>query len=303
MDSAPPALVPVKASRLRRWTKRILKLAILVYIGLGIVLYALQNWMIFPGAATQGKPEADVRAGHGQELVRLPTSTGDTIAVLFGGALTPQGLPHPDAVRRPTILFFYGNGMSLSACFDQFTQFRRLGANVAIPEYIGYGLSTGKPSERGVYATADAAYDWLTQRSDVDPRQIIPVGLSIGSGAAIDLAGRKPVAGLATFSAFTSMTEMAGHIVPWFPTSILLQHRFENLQKMPQVKCPVFLAHGTRDSLVPFAMNGRLAAAVRGKAIVVPVEGGDHNDIFDVGGVDLTRQFGAFVESVHQSAK
>ena len=62
---------------------------------------------------------------------------------------------------------------------------------------------------------------------------------------------------------------------------------------MPDVKCPVFLSHGTKDDFVPFAMMGRLAAQARVPVTVVPVEGADHNDIFMVGGEDLMQEIRA----------
>jgi fermentation-respiration switch protein FrsA (DUF1100 family) len=192
--------------------------------------------------------------------------------------------------------------MSLSGCYGELEHFRRLGCNVAIAEFVGYGLSSGKPSEAGVYATADAAYEYLLTRNDLDRRQIIPVGWSLGAAAAIDLASRKSVAGLATFSAFTSMTDMGHRLLPWFPTSLLLKHRFENERKLTKVSVPCLLAHGTQDSLVPFAMNAKLAVAAQGAVTVVPVSGADHNDIFQVGGTSLMRSFGQFVESVHEAA-
>ena len=71
--------------------------------------------------------------------------------------------------------------------------FRRLGANVMIPDYVGYGLSGGSPSEAGCYATADTAYEHLKGRKDVDPGKIVAAGWSMGGGVAVDLAARRPV--------------------------------------------------------------------------------------------------------------
>ena len=283
--------------------KKLLKIGLAVYIGLAFIMFFLQDWMIFPGASSQGKPQANVRMlMPDQQLLRLPTQTGQTIAVLFGPALLPNGSPHPTAASRPTILYFYGNAMSISACSDEFAEFRRLGANVAIAEFIGYGLSTGKPSEAGVYETADTAYQYLLTRSDIDAKQIIPVGWSLGATAAIHLASTQPVAGVATFSAFTSMKDMAHNILPWLPTSLLVKYRFDNEQAMALVKCPAFLSHGTVDGLVPFSMNARLAKAATCPVTVATVERGDHTDIFEVGGTDLRQKIGEFIEKIHAQA-
>ena len=157
------------------------------------------------------RPRADA------ELVTLSTANGDRVVALFGPALTREGEPHPEASRRPTLLYFYGNGMCLNDTLEQFDHFRRLGANVLIPDYVGYGMSGGQPGESGCLATADAAYDHLQSRRDVDPRAIVAVGWSLGGAVAIDLASRRPVAGLAAFSTFTSMVEMARRNFPFLP--------------------------------------------------------------------------------------
>ena len=292
----------LQPARWKRWLKKTFKIALCVYLGLAIIMFFLQDWMIFPGASSQGKPEAKVRMMlPDQQLLKLPTRSGQTIALLFGPALLPNGKPHPTAASRPTVLYFYGNAMFLGVCSDEFAEFRRLGVNVAIAEFVGYGLSTGKPSEAGVYETADTAYQYLLTRPDIDPKQIIPIGWSLGAAAAIHLASTQPVAGLATFSAFTNIKAMAHQILPWLPTSLLVKYRFDNERAMASVKCPAFLSHGTVDSLVPYLMNARLAKATRGPVTVVPVSGGDHTDIFEVGGPDLRQKLSEFIEGIHKT--
>jgi len=169
-----------------------------------------------------------------------------------------------------------------------------------VVEYPGFGMSSGKPGESRFSAAADAAYEAITHRPDVDPKQIIPTGLSIGGGTAIDMAHRHPVAAVATFAAFTSLPDMASHLLPMFPTRWLLRHRFDNERKLRDLPIPTFLAHGTQDDIVPFAMEARLAKAAKGKVTVVEVRGGNHNDLFEVGGRELLEAFGGFIEQVHQ---
>ena len=303
MESAaldPPAPAGRK-SRLRRWTRRGIKTVVILYLLACVVLFFIQNRLIFPGSWMHGVEARNIDVPGGQVL-KLRTPDGHRVTALFGAAFMENGVPRVDAASRPTILFFYGNGDCIATSLDTFEDFRRLGANVLVPEYVGYPMSGGKPSEAGMYAAADAAYAELQSRTDVDPHQIIVVGRSIGSGAAVDLASRRPVAGLATFSAFTSMDAMAHKVLPMFPTSLFLRTHLDNLKKMPDVQCPVWLAHGTRDDLVPFSMMAELAKKAKGSATVVEVPGANHNDIFEVGGEPLLARFGQFIEAVHANA-
>jgi hypothetical protein len=275
--------------------RRVVRVLFLVYVGLCIAGCMFQNSLIFPGSASQGTAEARVKPIGGQEMLRIETSNGDTIYSLFTRA--PDDGPH-----RPTLILFYGNGMCMADCLGIVDEFRRLGTNVAVVEFPGYGMSSGKPGEKSIFAAAEAAYDVIAKRKDIDPKQIIPVGISIGGGAAIHLASVRPVAGVATFSAFTNLPEVAHHLFPYLPTSLLIRYRFDNEATLRKLDVPVFLAHGTADDLVPIAMNGRLAKASR-DSTTYAVEGAGHNDVFERGGTKLMKAFGEFIEKARGSVK
>ena len=286
LDSIPgePSLVlPPKArrwSRLTRWAKIGAGVVGVLYLAQLGLLYTAQDQLLFPGASTRGK--ANVKPQPGSELVSLKTASGETIAALFGTALTPDGEPVKDPRNAPTLLYFYGNGTCLKTSTDQLEEFRRSGANVLIAEYVGYGMSTGRPSEDGCYATADAAYDYLRSRPDVDPARIVAAGGSLGGAVAIDLAARKPVAGLITFMTFTSLTDVAANHFPLVPVS-LLRYRFDSVSKIRQVHCPILLTHGTSDLLVPHRMMDRLASAAGSPATCILVPSATHYNLFNVG--------------------
>ena len=262
------------------------------------MLYALQDKMIFPGAASRGTTDAIVKPRAGEELVPLTTASGEKIVLLFSPALTRDGAPHPNAKNQPTLIYFYGNGMSLNDAIYDIPRLCKHGFNVAGVEYVGYGMSTGKPGETGIYESADAAYAHLISRSDIDKNKLIPFGCSLGGAAAIHLASTKPVLCVATFSAFTTMPDMAQKQVPFLPARWLVKYNFDNESKIAKITCPAFLAHGRSDTLVPFAMNAKLAAAAKVKTTVVPVQDAGHNDIFMVGGTDLLEKFAAFVGEI-----
>jgi fermentation-respiration switch protein FrsA (DUF1100 family) len=256
----------------------------LVYLVFVLLLYVLQTRITFPGASSQAQPFAQVNTPPGAELVRLLTRRGESIVGLYGPALLGGGRPDARARERPTMIYFYGNAMCVNYASAEFDQFRRLGMNVLIPEYVGYGMSTGSPSERGCTETADAAYDYLVSKRAVAPGQIIAAGWSLGGSVALDLAWRKPVGGLILFSTFTSGVDMGRRVAPLAPVSLLLRHRFENLKKISDVRCPILIGHGRRDQIVPFGMAEKLATAAGGPVTTLWIDQADHNDFYDVGG-------------------
>lgn len=278
----------------------IVRIPVLAYLGIAALMFSLQGRIIFPGQDTQGQPSAQVRPWPGTELVRLETARHVPIVALFGPALTADGRLDPRAAERPTLLYFYGNAMCLKYAEAEFEQFRRLGLNVLIPELVGYGMSGGKPSERGCQATADAAYDDLVRTRGIKPDQIIAGGWSLGGAVAVDLASRRPVGGLIMFSSFTSGVDMAHRLVPFLPASVLLRHRFDNIGKIERVTCPILIGHGRRDRVVPFAMGERLAAAAKSRSAVTTlwIDEADHNDFYEVGGRRVANAIVRFVESL-----
>jgi fermentation-respiration switch protein FrsA (DUF1100 family) len=170
-----------------------------------------------------------------------------------------------------------------------------------IPEFVGYGMASGKPSEAGCRDTADAAFAHLQGRKDIDPRKVVAAGWSLGGAVAIDLASRKSVAGLIAFCTFTSMTEMSRRSFPFIPTSLLLRHRFDSLSKIGQITCPILLGHGRRDEIVPSEMAERLsAAATHAPVMRFVIDDAGHNDFYALGKDQIFQAINRFLEQSFQ---
>ena len=168
---------------------KVARIAGLVYIGTVAVLFSLQTRMIFPGAEHAG---AAVRGSpaRGRDRARaLKTKRGERVVALYGARTASRRPARPQAAERPTMIFFYGNAMCLNYATAQLEEFRRLGVNVLIPEYVGYGMSSGRPSEKGCQATAAGGLRLSgSRRARCRPKQIIAAGWSLGGAVAIDLA-------------------------------------------------------------------------------------------------------------------
>ena len=246
----------------------------------------MKTALIFPGSLGKTTEDTLARAYEGSTILSCTTSSGDQVGLLFGAGQPSTVQPSPAIPGTCYLVYFYGNGMCLETSCYELAQFRQLGCSVLIPEYPGYGMSSGRASESGCYEAADAAYHYLTETLHAHPTQIVVAGWSLGAAVAIDLAARKQVAGLIVLGAFTNIPEQAHAMLPWVPTWVVrlfIRERFDNVSKIRRVACPIFIGHGTQDELVPFAMAERLAQAARQHRSVtfLPIQGCSHNGIFE----------------------
>jgi hypothetical protein len=152
-----------------------------------------------------------------------------------------------------------------------------LGESVLVFDYPGYGRSGGTPSEAGCYAGADAAYDWLTHRG-IPAERITLVGVSLGGGVAVDLAARRPARALVLVKTFTSIPDVAAHLVLGLPVRRLTTNRFDSLAKIGRCGQPLFVASGTKDHLIPYRHGLTLYEAANGPKTFYPIAGSDHDD-------------------------
>ncbi len=252
-----------------------------------------------------GAPAATVVPVADEELVPLHTADGTAIMALFGKATDSTGEVLSDAASRPTVLYFYPGGSTLQRSRPVFDGFRRLGCNVLLPEYPGFGMSAGKATEHGCYAAADAAWVWLQARGDIDRSRIVLAGWSVGGGVAVDLAARRAPAGLIVIGTTTRIQDAVRALADrrgstaWIPSWLLwtltAQCRLDSVAKLPAVRGPVLVVSGARDELATPAMAERLAAAPPGGAKLVRLDGVGHGDFFRTNPEALWRELGVWL--------
>lgn len=85
---------------------------------------------------------------------------------LFCLILLPHFCLHPPPLSdRFTVLFSHGNAVDLGQMSSFYIGLgTRINCNIFSYDYSGYGVSTGKPSEKNLYADIDAAWHALRSR-------------------------------------------------------------------------------------------------------------------------------------------
>uniref|UniRef100_A0A3B5LIT9 palmitoyl-protein hydrolase n=1 Tax=Xiphophorus couchianus TaxID=32473 RepID=A0A3B5LIT9_9TELE len=179
-------------------------------------------------------------------------------------------------IHRISVLFSHGNAVDLGQMSSFYIGLgTRINCNIFSYDYSGYGVSTGKPSEKNLYADIDAAWHALRSRYGISPENIILYGQSIGTVPTVDLASRFECAAVVLHSPLTSGMRVA------FPDTkkTYCFDAFPNIEKVSKIPSPVLIIHGTEDEVIDFSHG--LALFERCPKAVEPlwVEGAGHNDI------------------------
>ncbi len=257
-------------------TLAVLVAALILISIVGRYMLILDRMMIyFPERGLAATPDS---VGLAYEDVYLTASDGKRI----------HGW-HIHGRSNVTLLWFHGNAGNISHRLDNILILhQRLGVGVLIIDYRGYGLSEGKPSEKGLYMDAEAAFDYLTSDLGLDAeRDIVLLGRSLGAGVAVEMATRHRVRGVILESGFTSIREMADSSDSKLPIALVLmlfEARYDSISKIGRVESPVMILHGDRDDTVPYWMAEKLFGAASNPKTLYPIRGASHNDTVYVGG-------------------
>ena len=231
------------------------------YVFVIFIAVFLSDKLIFPvPPASYGK------GSDGVEFVVSPS--GGKVAVM------EFRVEHP----RFHILYNHGNAEDLGGIEPWLrTIAQEFHCSVVGYDYPGYGVSSGKPSERSVLESADAVFDWMVGRG-IPEGDIVVWGRSVGSGPATHLAATRHVKALILESAYKSTFTVVTK-VPIVPFD-----KFDNISLIGKVECPVLVMHGKSDGVIPFSHGEALFAKASPPKDHLWVENAGHNDLAAVGG-------------------
>jgi fermentation-respiration switch protein FrsA (DUF1100 family) len=205
--------------------------------------------------------------------------------------------PHPGPLA--TLLFCHGNAGNISHRLENVAYLLRTGFQVLLFDYRGYGHSSGRLSEPGLYQDAATAWAYLVERTDTEGTPLVIFGRSLGGAVAIDLATRAEVDArvlsvrLIVESTFTSAQAMARLLFP-FPLPPL-PVKYDSLSKIKHLKMPLLVIHGKGDKLIPFTEGRALFEAAPEPKTWYPIPRAGHNDTYLVGGETYFHQLATFV--------
>ena len=241
---------------LKRFSKIVLAVLVLGYIGIGVLLYNFQEKLLY-------HPTPNISTGYGGFILN------EKDAKVYVHILNPG---HQNA-----ILYFGGNAESMAKSSDyiarQFPEF-----TCYLMDYRGYGASTGIPNEKNIFADALALYDKVKQKH----QHISIGGRSLGTGVAMYVAAHREVSKLALITPYDSIMSVAQERYPLYPASLLLKDKYDSLSLVPKIKAKTFIVLAENDRVIPREHSQRLIDAFKKEQLTVDmIKGRGHNDISD----------------------
>ncbi|MFQ5491186.1 MAG: alpha/beta hydrolase [Phycisphaerae bacterium] len=197
-----------------------------------------------------------------------------TLTAADGVAIAAWYIPCRSA--RGHVIFCHGNAGNMADRLTTLGALHRLGLNVLIFDYRGYGRSGGSPAEQGTYLDAEAAWNHLIEKRGVSPGTIVIFGRSLGGAVAIELARRRNPAALVVESTFTNVVDIGRRQYPFLPINLLCRYRYDSLAKVGQLAMPKLFLHGRDDQLIPIEVGHRLFEAAAEPKQFIETPGG-HN--------------------------
>lgn len=247
----------------------------MVFSILSALLFIAQEILIFPVLLAQivePKPHPATPAGITE--LNVSTSDGETINIW-----TSLGQDEKPAYAA---IIFHGNGETVArGNFLPF--FRSLGIPAFTFDYRGYGRSSGWPSESGLYRDSDAVWEEVQRRTGLDSSRIILLGNSIGSGPASYLAEKIKPRVLVLLAAFADFPSLIAQKPIYSFFRFVLRYNFPVAERVAGLdESCVVIAHGERDTVVPFSHAGRIAETLPQGANfkMLTSSEAEHNDIF-----------------------
>ncbi|RPD49467.1 alpha/beta fold hydrolase [Hymenobacter sediminis] len=247
----------------------ILGLGAALYIGVCVLLYFQQERLLF--FPTRLAPNYRFRFPGRFEELWMTAADGTRLNGLLFRA---------DSVHAKGLIFYlHGNGGALDSWGEVAPIYTRLGYDVFLLDYRGYGKSEGRiTSQAQLLADVEAAYQQIG--AHYPENQTVILGYSLGTGAAAWLASRHNPRLLLLQAPYPSMRAMARQHYPWVP-GFVVRYPLHTDKVLPRVAAPIVIFHGDQDEIISYQSALQLKSLLKLQDQFVTLRGAGHNGMTD----------------------
>lgn len=263
-------------------------IGVLTYLIYLVLLWALQDRLVFPVPGGIGRDSLDQAA---REFGAVPTALVAADGVELYAWYRSAGADR-------LVIYLPGNGETVAQNTPLYRLLVQEGWDLLALAYRGYPGSDGHPTEAGTVLDALAAWEWATGPGGFEPARIVLHGRSLGGGVAAHLAEQRNPAGVVFESTFVSLEALAKRTAPLAPVGWLLRHPYDTIGRAPRLGAPVLVMHSVSDQVVPVEMGGRALVPFLAEVTYEETEGPGHGQCLVVADRRLRSAYVDFLAKV-----
>ncbi len=256
---------PAKPNR-KKWFSW-LKIIIIVYCGLGIALYSLQETILLHPKKLH--PGHQFKFKQPFQELNIPFSKTDTVSMI-------KFYP-PDSLRKGLVLYFHGNKDNVEHYAEFTNLFTAKGYEVWMPDYPGFGKSTGELTEKKLFSIAYEIQKMAALEYGKD--SIIVYGKSLGTSIAAYAATVQTFKHLVLETPYYSIPSLFRSYAFIYPAGVMSKYELPTYKFLPEVKSPVTILHGTGDWVVPYRSGVKLKRFLKPSDSFIKIPEGSHNNL------------------------
>jgi dipeptidyl aminopeptidase/acylaminoacyl peptidase len=264
-------------------------------IALGAASYPLSELLLRPRL----KRLSQLKSPHLRQLISRSRILFDDVTIPSFDGTRLYGWWMSASRKAPTVVILHGVKKNRTDVLRAALVLRRAGFNVLLFDGRGHGSSEGRFVTYGFYERRDveSAIDWLVKEKRINRNRVGLAGESMGAAIALQVAAHNPwIRAVWADSPFASLRRIAEEFVkrathlpgavlnPVLWTTIQVAnyrgkfdvHSVDPLALAAQIKCPVYLVHGTADQLIAPVHSENIHGALGGEKDLWFVDGARH---------------------------
>ena len=242
-----------------------------IYIFFGLILYIFQRRIIF-NKSTVPKDPIDYGLINTKKIKIETTNNISLLAWFFKGEK-----------NKPILVYFHGNSFDIGERSYRLKRYNDAGFSTLIVAWRGYSGNDGIPTEKNLYADGDSSIKWILENTDFKIKDIVNYGESLGTGVAVELNLKYNFLCTILEAPFTSIADVALKRYKIYPTRFLVRDKFDNFNKIDQIKSPVLIISGKRDEIIPHQHSVLLKNKALEPKKTLFVDEAMHNNLYDFG--------------------
>ena len=248
--------------------QRILLIILLAWLALCGAFYKWNRYLFFQPKKINERAALQFPAWKNHRVVKLPLNNSTTIDVV-------QFLP-TDTLKG-VVIFFHGNRYNVEHYSAYAPFFTRLGYACWMPDYPGFGRSSGEASVEVLKEISVQVYRMAQQQFAAE--QITLYGKSLGSGIAAYLATQRDCRMVLLETPYQSLGKLVEALTLFVPARYLLPNDLETSDYLQRISVPVHIWHGSNDQLIPLQHATALQQHLKPGDSFTVIDGGRHNNL------------------------